>query len=468
VNRFWSPSFEHDFVPVLTESEIANASESSTEANVYEALELSSIAPNRHAGSGPPLGPRMIDSNYGIFVHFVPGLTVAADGSPTSLEDLSASFDVGLFVSDLIGFGVEYVRFTAWHRGMYPLYPSPVMERWRGAGTSSSRDLLQELIDGLRGTGIRLQLYTHPRDGHDMSREHQALTGWGTSAAPGAPDPDPTSFNFVRWNDFICEVYEELGERYGEDIQSIYLDEGSERGDGEWVVDYDRLRETILQSARDVVVQQNYYGNLYRADVADHEYCRWGEFAVPSGAGWPAFRTRSVSVVVGSIWYASTVDPAFAVGYSAADMLRYLVLQASVNITGGGLALAAGPFPNGRWEPTVHQFLTEFGAMLAPIRRSVVGTHPSSLWPTDDRVTISHLSWGVATEDHLYTYLHVLRPPAADKLLLPLPYGVGAPKRASRVGSSSLEISAVVVDSFLHLTVPGEWDPIDTVLQLEF
>ncbi|MGC5376447.1 hypothetical protein ACPXAO_23355, partial [Salmonella enterica] len=88
-----------------------------------------------------------------------------------------------------------------------------VMRRWRGEHAVFCRDLLGELILALRSAGIDVQLYTHPRDGHDFSPADQTRTGWGVEGADGQPDPSPEDFDRNRWNDFIAEAYSELLER---------------------------------------------------------------------------------------------------------------------------------------------------------------------------------------------------------------------------------------------------------------
>lgn len=428
-----------------------------------------SAAPNAHAGAGPEASARLLDVNFGLFVHYVPELTVDSSGRVASLAQLVEEFDVDAFVRDLVKFGVEYVRFTAWHQGMHPLYPSAVMKRRRGNSSHSERDLIAEIIRALAGTGISLQLYTHPRDGHDMNRVDQDLTGWGNSAPPGDPNPDPRTFNFETWNEFICEVYSELVARYGRDVETIYLDEGSERADSEWVVDYPRLRETIRAGAPNILVQQNYYGSLYTADLADHEYCHWGELTLADADLWPAYRTRSVSAVVGDLWYASNPGPSSSISYKPRDFFRYLVLQTSANLSGGGLALAAGPFADNGWEPGVQGFLEAVGSMVAPVRRSIIGTRPSSRWPTMDRATIASLTWGgVATEDPQRTYLHILRPPADSVIRLPRSSDGSVP-RTVRLLLEGIKLETVQVDGATHITVlPELWDEIDTVLELTF
>ena len=361
---------------------------------------------------------RLIAENFGLFVHLVPGLTTNSNGEICNLEAIS-KFDVAAFASDLAKFKVQYLRFTAWHKDMIPLYPSGVMQKWRGSHAYLKRDVIGELIAELRPLGIKLQLYTHPRDGHDFSIEDRLKTGWGNGSTDGSADPDGRSFDFKRWNAFIFEAYQELLVRYGSDISGIYLDEGSERGDSEWVVDYRGLRDLIKLRCPNAVMIQNYYGNLYSCDIADHEYGRWGDFSDLSGANWPTFKNQSISTVVGSTFWAAVEDTAYDPGFEVVDLYRYLVMQIATSNSGGGVAFAAGPYSAQGWEPGVEKLLVDLGQLFDQNRESLEAVTASKRWPSPGGLTFSSVGWGVAVDHRTESYLHILRPPAEGFIKLP-------------------------------------------------
>jgi hypothetical protein len=65
---------------------------------------------------------RLLSIKSGIFVHYVPGLTVDKQGLVVNdINSLANAFDAQDFANDLESFGVECVKITAWHKGMYPL-----------------------------------------------------------------------------------------------------------------------------------------------------------------------------------------------------------------------------------------------------------------------------------------------------------------------------------------------------------
>jgi alpha-L-fucosidase len=278
----------------------------------------------------------------GFFVHYVWGgaytVTVNRDGSkPLGLDDLANRFDAEGLAQDLSSMGVEYVLFTAWHASMNLLYPSAVMDRWI-PGHSAKRDVIRDLIKACHARNIRVLLYTHPRDGHDLSPEDQTKTGW---AGSGTPNPDWAKFDKQKWNDFINEVYGELVERYGSDLIGLYLDEGSGAADSHRVIDYARLRKTITDKHPQLMLMQNDYGNLYTLDIGNKEIYYGKEFATPESDTWPSMRLP-ISIVMGSIFWAGhaagssvVAQPSPKVGfnarvpYTAEGMFRYNVLQAA-------------------------------------------------------------------------------------------------------------------------------------------
>jgi len=72
---------------------------------------------------------------------------------------------------------VEYVIFTGWHAAMYLLGPSAAMDKWL-PGHTTRRDLIGEIADALNEKGIRLIIYAHPNDGHDLKPEEQTRVGF--------------------------------------------------------------------------------------------------------------------------------------------------------------------------------------------------------------------------------------------------------------------------------------------------
>jgi alpha-L-fucosidase len=408
---------------------------------------------------------------YGLFVHYAWGgsahkVTVNPDGSlPTGIDDLADRFDAPGFAGDLERMQVEYVIFTAWHANINCLWPSAAMNRWL-SGHTSKRDLLGDMIDAVRAKGIRVILYTHPRDGHDLSLPDQVATGWG---GPGEPAyPDWTRFNFKKWNDFLNDLYGDLLSRYGDRIDGLWLDQGTAVPDDERIVDYQRLWQTIKGRRPGLIMIQNFYGDLNTCDIGQVEY--WGgPFARPS-AGWPT-DSKPLAVVMGSSWSAARPAGANTVPFHPEDMFRYNVLQAGVNTDGGGVSWASGPYAGGGWETGVLAAMKKVGRYIQPIRRSICNTLPSRSWITPAGTTLGTLPGGfVATRspDDGSEFIHVLNPPAVTSITLPAPADKRAYASASLLAGGNPVTMTTNPDLSLTLTLPPghAWNPLDSVIVL--
>ena len=399
---------------------------------------------------------------YGLFVHYAYGdaeepVTRNADGTnPTSLDDLADRFDVEAFVGDVVSFGVEYVIFTAWHYRMNMLYPSVVMDAWRG-GHASRRDVIGELIDRLKGTGVALYLYTHPADGHDFSAEDQERTGWN------GPAP------YEKWNAFINAVYEEVTVRYGRDVEGYLFD-------STWPEQVDRstLRKTILSRQGDLALvalydQRNECCDYCSKEVRFPDEILWFNEYPPitryDVSTWPSYR-RLVAIVQGGDWCAA----GGSAQYTAEMMFRYTVLQAATATESAGVVWSAGPYPGGRWETNVRERFQALGSCLAPIAESIKCTYPSTSYVTAEGSKILTLPWGVVATrsvDDRYEYIHVLIPPAEGTIHLPPPAD-GKRFVSAALLTTGEQASMTQTARGVDLALPKgfRWDTLDAVFRL--
>ena len=184
-------------------------------------------------------------SRYGLFVHYVPGLSIyPAGGSSTDINVVANKFDAKQLADDAQLFGMEYVIITAFHAKMRPLYPSAVTEKWR-PGNSSTRDCVRDLINELKPKGIKLMLYVHSTDGFEFPATELAKTGWGDTTA-----------HYLKWNNYVSELMAEAGERYGTDLDGFWLDMTSS-ADYKNMIDKPRIRQALLSGNPDRVLVGN-------------------------------------------------------------------------------------------------------------------------------------------------------------------------------------------------------------------
>lgn len=384
------------------------------------------------------------DMRLGLFVHYTYvgrpyewGCTTWSDGSPVaSLDELADDLDVQNLVRTAASMRAQYLQFTTWHANMNVLFPSAVMAR-RLPGHCSRRDVVGDLIEALRSTGIRLILYIHPSDGHDLSPQDQDRVGWNDGP------------NFSRWNDFVNELLAEVVDRYGADVAGYWVDGGLPSQ-----VDPARLRRTIMSRDPQAWLIQNSGLNRACADFGAHE-----TFAEPFAASeW------QMNAVISGEWWAKQgflhTSPEMA--------LKYTVLQAGVPGNAGGVAWSVGPHPGGRWETGVPEFAERLGEYVRRIKTALFGIRPSVAYPTQNGTPL-RLARIVGTEsrDGKTTYLHVLWPPQGKDLALPAPVDGRTFTEAALLGGGKIELSQDAREVRLHLGDGQAWDLVDSVVVLK-
>ena len=406
---------------------------------------------------------------YGLFVHYVKSLTVYSNGiSCNGLDTLTGNFNPASFATDVEAMGIEYVIFTAWHAGMFLVYPSPKMDSWI-PGHSSKNDLIGPMIDALQAKGIKVLLYTHPYLGYQFNDTEKTLTGWGAGVnAQGAAAPNWATFNFTKWNNFINDVFGELIDKYGSRIDGLFMDEGDPLAQMDKAVDFSRLRSTIKSRDANLILIQNDHGNLYTADIGAKEEYGWEEFSQPDGNLWPC-NEMPVASIISKEWWASLPAETNGLRYNTENLFRYTVLQAGANTDGGGVCWAAGPYANGGWEKGVKEQLIALGNYISPISKSIKNTYASTSWVTSNKSTISAITWGVATQstDGKYEFIHVLKPPTGNKLSLSKPAD-GKKFNSAKLLTNDHTVTLTQDSNGVSLTLTGDdnWDSLDTVIQL--
>jgi hypothetical protein len=416
-----------------------------------------------------------LKTKYGFFVHYVWGgaqdkpFTCDRYGKrPATFDELATAFDAPGFARDLEKWGVEYVILTAWHYNINPIFPSATMKKWGLGHHTCKRDVIRDVITACKAKGIKVMLYTHPRDGHDLGLEDQIKTGWG---GPNGVDPDWTKFDRKKWNDFTNELYQELITRYGKDIIGIYSDEGSAAGDSYRVVDYPRLRQSVKSIQPDLFLLQNWYGTTYSLDGGCKEYAYWGEFADRNANAWPAYQ-MSVGTIMAASWYATKPEGENVVSFQPEGMFRYTVMQSGANTEGGGVIWAAGNYAGGGWETGVDETMSKLASYIKPIAPALKNVYASTSWPTAPGTKLPDLKWGVATRttDDKCEYLHILNPPADGSRSLSLPPPADGKKFSKALLlKNKMPVTLRQDASGLHLELPEgvAWEKLNTVIALQ-
>ncbi len=436
---------------------------------------------------------------YGLFVHYVPGLTADTNGKRLDIDTLSQKFDAAQFAQDAADFGVEYVIFTVMHFKARMLYPSEANKRWRDerrmpveegkkpeAKSFADEDLIDRLATELAKKNIDLHLYVHPVDGHDFSKEDQNITGWN--------DCDVTKDDHGRWNDFQNELFDELVKRYRGRIKGLWFDgmfRHTAKKPGHNMIDQERFRETLLAYDPDLILMANVASDRRpdpspewrAADYRAYEIARARDGGLgfvginrdvteEDSSTWPATRNQ-IAMIIGSNWWAQSKKS--MVRQTPENLYRYIVHQASLS-THGGFAMSAGCFPgaaaentNGNiWEGDFHDTMVKINGLMKPVAVAVKNTRPGKAYTTKEREWFGQREWGVSTEspDGKTIYLHVMRPPAGSVLALgPTEDGSELAGPATLVATGkSLTLKKTAAGYEIALPTGTTWDPLNTVI----
>lgn len=430
---------------------------------------------------------------YGLFVHYIAGMVHRKDGS--SEEDINKSaegFDVPGFVEDVASMGVEYLIFTAWHARAIPLYPSEVIKRWR-SDKYIHRDLVGEIIDGLRNRGVRVILYTHPRDGHDFEDEDRTNCGWGEGCYDIASDtkyatnddvivgnmsdtPNPETFDYEKWNRYTMEMYQELAERYGSRIEGIWTDG---MGPGRFifgihrsypyeypVVNYMDIRKIMKKKNPDIAMIQNSFGYLFSDDFTMTESFFDFERTHKDLGDWPACEKATAFCFSDGGWVASGTYGKTNIFIDCDMMKKYVIFQATC-ASAGGTCLASGPYCGGGWDEGIVEYMKEIGNCLKKLGDSVKNVIPSTSWPTisGDNMKSHNYIAACSSADREYEYIHILKLPEDGIVRLP------ASADGAKLAYPSPINSGVAVTEFcqnedgISFKVDGNSDEIDIAIR---
>lgn len=379
---------------------------------------------------------------FGLFVHYIAGQALYQDGRKAqNINEAADGFDVPRFVDEVSSMKVDYVIFTAWHADSIPLYPSEVTRKWR-PDKYIRRDLIGEITDGLRERGIRMILYTHPRDGHDFAEPDRTRCGWGEGCyvppsgkdgEPGVPmkdTPNPDTFDYERWNSYILELYQELADRYAGRIDGIWTDG---MGPGRFifgihrsypyehpVVNYVKIRQIMKKANPEIAMIQNAFGYLFSDDFTMTESFFDFERTHKDTGDWPACEKATAFCFSDAGWAASGRYGETEIIIDRKGITQYAIFHATC-ATAGGICLAAGPYCGGGWDQDVVDYVRSVGEDLEKLGDSFRNTVPSTSWPTVSGDSMKSRGYVAActSADRQYEYIHVLKMPKDGVVSLP-------------------------------------------------
>jgi alpha-L-fucosidase len=300
--------------------------------------------------------------------------------------------------------GCKYVVFTDKHHEGLALHDSAVTEF--DAKDVTGRDLCCEIVDAVRGQGLRVGMYYSLWDWHHPD----AYAGAGTN---NPPCQTMTGREPAKYLDFLNSQVEEIVSHYGR-LDVLWFDYSSKEYQGAaW-----RANELMALARRyqpGIIINNRLYRSPEAGWFDDHHLepfdSRYGDFCTPEqripptgvlGVDWETCMT------INTTWGFSKFDHAWK---SPQVLIRNLVDIAS---KGGNYLLNIGPMADGTVPPEIVERMEAIGRWMAVNGASIYGTTASPF---------VELAWGRCTmkrsADHVTLYLHVFDWPSDGKLAVP-------------------------------------------------
>jgi hypothetical protein len=183
---------------------------------------------------------------YGLMFHWV-GQSMPRKGNPMAYEDAVKGFDTVEFANIVNKTGAKFVFMTANH--MYPHFPAPILSWEKNfPGMTTQRDLVFDLAHALKKYEIDLMLYINFTAAY--------FPKYGQKPGEEAIHAEAT---FSEYEQFCCEVFEEIGFRYGELIKGWWIDSCYQVHRQYIAVDFARIYMASKAGYADRITTFNYW-----------------------------------------------------------------------------------------------------------------------------------------------------------------------------------------------------------------
>ncbi|MCU0335482.1 MAG: alpha-L-fucosidase [Chitinophagaceae bacterium] len=358
------------------------------------------------------------DNKYGLFVHW--GLSsVMGDGEwvmqnkKIKIEDYRrylrvfnpVDFDADRWVTMVKAAGMKYIVFITRHHDGFSNWDTQHSD-WKITNTPYGKDVLKQLAAACQRHGIQLGLYYSTLDWYREDYPWRTGRTGQNSGRTGQGD-------YASYLQFMKNQLTELLTNYGP-IMSIWFDghwdqtnpEGSKDRTSRIDWKYEEIYSLIHRLQPACMI-----GNNHHLDPFSGEDFQMFERDLPgeNKAGFSYSKpTNSMPLetceTMNNNWGYSVTDRNYK---SVRQVIQWLAGAAGRN---ANLLLNVGPMPNGVIQPEFTDTLLAAGKWLQQYGASIYGTRGSGLPPQQ---------WGVATRKGKTIYLHLLKQPEQDYLLLP-------------------------------------------------
>lgn len=409
------------------------------------------------------------DAKFGMFIHWgiysVPGgewegnsysgewimeqaKIPAAEYEKIAGQFNPVKFDAAEWVKIAEDAGMRYITITSKHHDGFAMFDSKTSDYDIVDRTPYKKDVLKMLADECAKQNMPLFFYYSHLDWHHPDYYPRGQTGHNA----GRPD----SGDFNKYIDYMnAQIRELCGGHYGK-LAGMWFDgwwdqqvrKGSKKTHVDW-----RLKETYDLIHR--LQPQALIGNNHHEAPFEGEDFQMFEKGVPgkdvfSESGHVSQLPLESCETMNQSWGYKKADRSFK---SSRQLLKYLVRAAGYN---ANFLLNVGPMPTGEIQPECVQRLKEMGEWLAKNGETIYATRGGPMPPQN---------WGVMTHRADKAYVHIIKRPGQEKLLLPETQQLNVNKAYlfangknvifAKEGNITLDVKGVVIDK------------VDTIVVLE-
>ncbi|HEX7845562.1 MAG TPA: alpha-L-fucosidase [Chitinophagaceae bacterium] len=358
------------------------------------------------------------DDKYGLFIHW--GLSsVLGNGEwvmnnrRIRIEDYKrylrvfnpVDFDAEKWVTTAKNAGMKYIVFITRHHDGFSNWDTKFSD-WKITNTPYGKDVLKQLAEACKKHGLKLGLYYSTLDWYRSDYPYE--TG-RTGQYSGRTEKS----NYASYLQFMKNQLTELLTNYGP-IMSIWLDghwdqtnpEGHDDRTSRIDWKYDELYGLVHKLQPSCMI-----GNNHHLDPINGEDFQMFEKDLPGeNKTGLSFQAPSDAMPLETC---ETINDSW--GYNVTDRNYKTVKQVVQLLVGAAgrnanLLLNVGPMPNGEIQKEFVDTLAAAGKWLQQYGASIYNTRGKILSPQ---------SWGVVTRNNKQIFLHLLKAPQNDFILLP-------------------------------------------------
>ena len=290
--------------------------------------------------------------------------------------------------------GMKYITITSRHHDGFSMFDTKATDYDLIDATPYKKDPLKELAVACKEEGLKLNFYYSLLD---WGRKDY---GFGKRIVNGKPED-------TDWDSYINFMKAQLTElltNYGDVVAGIWFDGDWERKDANW--HYDEIYGLIHRLRPDVMIGNNHHTDLkpgedfqlFEKDLPGNNSHGWGTGGVSNEVPLETCET------INSSWGFNINDKGYK---TVKTIIQYIIKSAGHNTN---FLLNVGPQADGKIQQEFADTLKKVGEWLQLNGESIYGTRGNVIATQD---------WGTVTAKEKKLFIHILKAPSQDFILLP-------------------------------------------------